>query len=340
VVFTDLYINPLKRRGPLSAEVLARFFSEKFDPYLREGSIQISISSNGEKFEVLPLEVVLPKVGEAFSQVHLPVDWPKCFTCQFWFEPAGNGRVSIRHKGVVIVEDLKTLHAYGLEESVLASGFVRGDINADFLKPLPARAGFEENRDWIAFLKALENMCPSIEEKSLTDIHKQAIEVAKTILSQEAFRDLALLGGLVKKGGPKKRMGKTIKTGRPTGEKSWTPGTKRGPGLRISFQERAFEEGPSLHSRFVSGIVLVNKLNPDYMREMRGAPKDKLAYSTLMIGKETLTYNNKEADRVLEKLLSYLFQVKSKVGAWRLMGGAKKSKRLPRSSRQIKLNLS
>ena len=351
IVFTGLLVSdPLRRRGPLSAEVLQRFFSEKFDPYLREGALQISGAANGERLEVQPLNLDLPKVGEAFGQVHLTGEWQKSFACQFWFDPSGNGRVLIRHKGLAIVEDLKDLQAHGLEESILASGFVRGDINADFLKPLPARAGFELNRDWILFLKELERICPSIEaeveqlraeveRKSLTIIHKQAIEMAKSILGQETFKDLALLGGLVKKGAPKKPTGKASKKGRQTGERSREPGAKRGPGLRISFWELPFEQGPSLHSRFISGTVQANTLNADYLREMRGTPKDQLAYCTLMIGKETLTYNNKEADRVLEKLLSYLFQIKSKVGTWRPAAPPKKSKRLIPGSPQMKLNL-
>ncbi|MBU2009726.1 MAG: ATP-binding protein [Chloroflexi bacterium] len=350
IVFTGLFTDPLRRRGPLSAEVLQRFFSEKFDPYLREGGLQISVAANGERLEVLPLNIDLPKVGVAFGQVHLTGEWQKSFGCQFWFDPSGNGRVLIRHKGLAIVEDLKDLQAYGLQESILASGFVRGDINADFLKPLPARAGFELNRDWILFLKELERICPSIEaeveqlkaeveQKSLTTIQKQAIEMAKSILSQETFKDLALLGGLVRKRGPKKLTGKSSKKGQLTGERSGDPGAKRGPGLRIKYQELPFEQEASLHSRFISGIVQVNTLNADYLREMKGTPKDQLAYCTLMIGKETLTYNNKEADRVLEKLLSYLFQIKSKVGTWRPAARPKKSKRLVARSPQMKLNL-
>jgi hypothetical protein len=109
--------------------------------------------------------------------------------------------------GVTIVDDIKTLSAYGLEESVYAKGDVKGFINADFLKPLPARTGFEENADWINLLDELDRLCPSIEaevenlkqeeaEKKLTEVQRKAIELARDILNTEEFKDLELLEGL------------------------------------------------------------------------------------------------------------------------------------------------
>jgi hypothetical protein len=72
--------------------------------------------------------------------------------------------------------------------------------------------------------------------------------------------------------------------------------------MRIAFAEVPFEDGLSKHSRFLSGIVQVNKLNPDYKREMIGSEEAKLSYATLMIGKETIAYNDKSksADEFLE----------------------------------------
>ena len=65
----------------------------------------------------------------------------------------------IRHLGVTVVDDLAGLAAYGLEESAWAQGFVRGFLDADFLVPLPARSGFEENEDWVAVLDLLDATC-------------------------------------------------------------------------------------------------------------------------------------------------------------------------------------
>jgi len=74
----------------------------------------------------------------------------------------------------------------------------------------------------------------------------------------------------------------------------------------------SFEDGPSCHSRFLSGIVQVNESNHDYKREMAGSEEAKLSYATLMIGKETIAYNDKSkaVNDFLEKLLSFMFQVK------------------------------
>jgi len=102
------------------------------------------------------------------------------------------------------------LFAYGLEESIYASGYVKGFIDADFLKPLPARTGFEENEDWLSLLDELDQLRSSIEaeveyhkqeeaEKKLTEIQKKAIELAREILNTEQFKDLELLEGLGRK---------------------------------------------------------------------------------------------------------------------------------------------
>jgi hypothetical protein len=49
---------------------------------------------------------------------------------------------------------------------------------------------------------------------------------------------------------------------------------------------------------------------------MTGSDSEKLAYATLMIGKETITYNDKTgaADDYLEKILMFLFRLKSRIG--------------------------
>ena len=66
----------------------------------------------------------------------------------------------------------------------------------------------------------------------------------------------------------------------------------------------------------MSGTVRVNELNPDFVRERKGPEQAKLAYATLMIGKEAIVYGDKSrsSDYFLEKLLSYLFQVRSRTG--------------------------
>ncbi len=60
----------------------------------------------------------------------------------------------------------------------------------------------------------------------------------------------------------------------------------------------------------MSGIVQVNERNPDY--KMLGSQEVKLAYATIMIGKETIAYQDKSkgVNDFLEKPLSFMFQVK------------------------------
>ncbi len=210
IVISELLFDPTKPRGPLSPEKLKKVFAEKFDPFLKEGSLQIEIYSKGTTYMVKPLKIKLPKIGESYKDWPLIRDRNKKFSLELYFDPSGKGTVSIRHMCVVIVDDLKTLSAYGLEESIYANGDIKGFIDADFLKPLPARTGFEENDDWISLLDELDRLCPSIEtevenlkqeeaEKKLTEIQKKAIELARDILNTEEFKDLELLEGLGRK---------------------------------------------------------------------------------------------------------------------------------------------
>jgi hypothetical protein len=111
--------------------------------------------------------------------------------------------------------------------------------------------------------------------------------------------------------------GVTRERGKNTAERSKKPGEPGHlGGFRISYKEERFEDGPSRHSEFVTGTVRVNELNPDFVRESKGSEQAKLAYATLMIGKEAVVYGDKShsADYFLEKLLSYLFQVRSRTG--------------------------
>jgi len=211
IIISGLLFDPTKLRGPLSPEKLQKLFAEKFNPYLKDRSLEIVICSKGSSYTVKPLKIDLPRVGESYKNWLLTRDRSKTFSLELYFDPSGKGVVSIRHMGVTIVDDIKTLSAYGLEESIYANGDVKGFIDADFLKPLPARTGFEENADWINLLdELLDRLRPSIEaeveilkqeetEKKLTEIQRKAIELAREILNTEEFKDLELLEGLGRK---------------------------------------------------------------------------------------------------------------------------------------------
>jgi hypothetical protein len=420
IIISGLLVDPTKPRGPLSLEKLQKLFAEKFNPYLKNGSLKIAIYSKGTTYTVEPLEIELPKIGESYKNWPLTRDRAKRFSLELYFDPSGKGVVSIRHIGVTIVDDIKTLSAYGLEESGYANGDIKGFIDVDFLKPLPARTGFEENEDWINLLDELDRLRPSIEtevkvlkqeeaEKKLTEIQRKAIELAREILNTEEFKDLELLEGLGRKP-PEPRLppngfdfvpssirvepGKTgvlplkafvpkvvpdnsmiqlnisdssveLKTyslllkasevdkdGVVTAHVSFvgksktmipavltaTTGNlkpaiahirvaeaeqKREPkipgeekeGPRINYQEIPFEEGSLKHSRYVSRIIQINTLNSDYKQETAGSQEAILAYATLMIGKETIAYNDKSgaADDYLEKILSFYFILKNRL---------------------------
>ena len=419
IIISGLLFDPTKPRGPLSPGRLQKVFAEKFDPFLKDGSLKIIIHAKGKSYPVKPLKIELPPVGEAYKDWPLLRDRTKKFSLELYFDSSGKGTVSIRHMGVTIVDDIKTLSAYGLEESVYANGNVKGYIEADFLEPLPARTGFEENEDWINLLDELDKLRPSIEaevenlkqeeaEKKLTEIQKKTIELAREILNTEEFKDLELLEGLGRK--PREprlppngfdfvpsssrvepgnkgtlslkayvpkvvpdnslvklsisnsssssvelitqslffKASKADKNGVVTAHVSFwgksrttvpailtattgelkteahirvaEPGPirelitgKEKEGRGINYEEMPFEEGPSKHSRYVSRIIQINTLNPDYKQLKKS--DEKTAYGALMIGKETIAYNDKSglADDYLEKMLSFYFRVKNRL---------------------------
>jgi hypothetical protein len=326
IQITELKFDPTKARGPLSPERLRQIFAEKFDGYLRKGWLRVRIRCGSREYDVVPAPIDLPRVAKGLEKVRVPSQPGRTVGLNLYFDPSGKGLVSIRHMGVVVVEDIKTLSAYGFEDSVYASGYVKGFIDADFLEPLPARTGFEENSDWIGFLDVLDKHRPQIEaevetlrqeerEKALSEIQRAAIKMAWEILDSEEFRDLELPGGMARSKSPPKKE-RSVSTGRETGERSREPGDRqRSGGLRINYVERPFETGPTRHSRLVGGEVQANELNPDYKREMTGPDESKLAYATLMIGKEAIAYNDKSgtSDEQLERFLSFYFRVKERI---------------------------
>jgi len=411
IIISGLRFDPTQKRGPLSMPKLQKVFAEKFNAYLRDGWLKIKVCEPGETCEIEPLKIELPPIGQGYENWYVGGNSKKPISLELYYDPSGKGIVAIRHAGVTIVEDIKTLSAYGLEESVYAVGYVRGFIDANFLTPLPARTGFEEDQEWLSFLAELDKIRPSIEsevemrrqeeaQKKLTEIQKKAFELVREILDSDQFKDLELLLGeprktpeprlppngfdfipasvriepgkmgaiplkavvprivpnesvvsisidnpaiqvlpkrIVLKGADADENGViTIRVSLFSKTKTSVPAilTAKTEGLqaearvrvaeltqirelgegRINYEERPFEEGPSKHSRCISKILQINTLNPDYKEQMQGSDQQKLFYAALMIGKETLAFNDKteRADEFLERLLTFLFQLKRK----------------------------
>lgn len=331
VVISDLKFDPTRSRGPLAPDSLRRYLADKFDAYLREGWLTITIHAGVGMFAVKPAKIQLPRLLAGLRDIPLPRDGTKKIKCDIYFEPSGRGRLSIRHQGVTIVESLAACSAYGLEESAWAQGSVRGVIDADFLTPLPARTGFEENEDWIAVLDLLDVYRPTLEgeleghleahrAEQATAIADRALRLARDILDLDEFRDLALPGGLAKRGRPESPASdETVKKRRrpKAGGPPKAPGTDSSQrGHRIRYEEVAFESGPRTHSRFAAGVVQANTLHADFRAAARTIDA-RLAYAALMIGKESIAWNDRSgtADDFLEKLLDFQFKLLARKGA-------------------------
>jgi hypothetical protein len=324
VVVSDLKFDPMRARGPLAAESLRRYFADKFEAYLREGWLAIEIVAGLGRFEVTPPRLRLPRLLADLRDLRLPGDSSKRIRLELYFDPSGNGTVAIRHAGVTVVENVALVAAYGLEESVYAHGFVRGFIDADFLSPLPSRTGFDENDDWLALLDVLDRYRPTLETevnsylsthraKQAADIEKRALRIARDILDLDQFRDLTLPGGLAKRGRPSPPPPKTEgrRTRRREGRSKIDAGDRPSVrGQRIRYEEIPFEDGSHAHSRFVSGVVQANTLHSDYHQVARSTDA-RLAYAALLIGKETIAFNDRSgsAGDFLEKLLDFWFKL-------------------------------
>ena len=213
VIITELKFDPTRSRGPLAPDTLRRYLAEKFESYLREGWLRITIRAGIGEFVVTAARVQLPRLLADLGRIAVGGDPRRAARLDLYFDPTGRGRVSIRHRGVVVIEDVSALAAYGLEDSAWAQGHVRGTIDADFLTPLPARSGFDENEEWIALLDALDKYLPTLDDEIAThlSVHRakeagvigeRALRLARDILDLDEFRDLALPGGLAKRGRP------------------------------------------------------------------------------------------------------------------------------------------
>jgi hypothetical protein len=326
VVMTELKFDPTRSRGPLAPDSLRRYLAEKFEAYLRDGWLAISIRAGVGEFRVVPARITLPRLLSDLREVLLPHRADKKVRLELYFEPSGRGHVSVRHRGVVVVENLAALAAYGLEDTAWAQGFVRGVLDADFLTPLPARSGFEEDEDWIGFLDLLDRYLPTLQAEldehlaarraeEAGAIADRALRLARDILDLDEFRDLTLPGGLARRGRPEAAPpaeGGQVRRRRPRSTEPPTgSGTDPSPrGRRIRYEEVPFESGSRAHSRFVSGVVQVNTLHPDYRQAVMRADT-RLAYAALMIGKESIAWNDRSgtAGDFLEKLLDFHFKL-------------------------------
>ena len=424
IIISSLDGNPTKLRGPLAPPRLQKVFGQKFARYLKDGALEIVIYRKGKAYQVEPPLIDLPRLGETYRQLSLMGRREKMFSHELYFDPSGKGKVGIRHIGVEIVEDVSRIDAYGLEQSVFGSGYVMGYIDADFLDPLPARTGFEDNEDWIGLLHELDNIRPMIEdeveqfreriaEEKLNETQRKAIQFATDILNMEQFADLELLGVggsppaeprfppngfdfvpaslrvstgsrscLTLKALPQKLREEdtavslkissssvrllteavflrkseqdthgvvstrvSVTGVRETGTPATLTATagrlsaearirvaeqkqKRGPweprGPKISYVELPFVEGAEKHSRYVTGTVQVNTLNPDHRREKQRKEEAQLAYGALMIGKETIAYSDESGsgDDLLEKMLSFHFLLRHKIAGDTSRGAA------------------
>jgi hypothetical protein len=356
VMISGLRFDPTRSRSPLAPDKLQKLIAEKFEKFLRDGALVITLRyPKMAPVVVRAPEIALPRIGANYRDWWLPGKRPREIHVDLWFDPSGRGKVGIRHAGVVVVESLAEVGAYGLETSIFGSGSVTGTVDADFLTPLPARTMFEENDDWFDLMTELDRLRPSVEaevdelrredlDRRCTAVHQSALQIARDILDLPDFRDLALPGGMAKRGArnPTDAHADSNDLEEADASKPREEGPAGDPprgcgevpdagGSRINVVEIPFSDGKRTHSRFVGGVVQVNTLNPHYAREMTGAEENRITYVTQLIGKEVLAYNGGEdlAD-ALDRYLSFLFEMKGQATSAKKAGTRGRSRRAPK----------
>lgn len=331
VVISGLTQDPTRPRAALTPGALSRYLAEWFDYYLREGSLRLSIQAKDQVWQVEPPAVRLPAVAEAFRDTYIKGDLSKPIQCALWFDPSSQGRIAVCHTKIPIIEDMRRIEELhpGFGETVYASGYLRGVINADFLTPLSGRTGFDMDASWWAFMSWLETVEPSIraevedhrleeEIERIEAIKDDAKRLAEELLEAEPFQQLELLGGMRRKRSKKKVM-QTNPRGKETGKRvKKKTGNRRDPsGLRFSFKEVPLDD-VWRHSVFEAGLLKVNTRNPNYIQcVVKGTKRRATRYIALLIGKETVAFNDKTAgaDYYLEKLLAFSLVLESKTAS-------------------------
>ena len=207
IEITGLFQDPTRRYGPLSQARLKHVLADRFDVYLRTGQLKITIKTGKGESDVSPVQLDLPEIGAKFQEMHLPGEPDKVFRTRFWFDPSGQGRVAMRHTGVVIIEDIRELFEHEMIDSILVSGLIKGFVDAEFLSPLPARAQFFEDESLTKLLDSLQEIGVELdkeitgfrdeaENERMQTLFRRATRLAREIFSQEEFLDLELIDGL------------------------------------------------------------------------------------------------------------------------------------------------
>ena len=328
IEITGLFQDPTRRYGPLSQARLKHVLADRFDVYLRTGQLTITIKTAKGDSEVTPVQLDLPEIGAKFQEMHLPGETDKVFRTRFWFDPSGQGRVAMRHTGVVIIEDIRELYEYEMKGSILVSGLIKGFVDAEFLSPLPARAQFFEDESLTKLLDSLQEIGVEL-DKEITGFRDEAdnarvqalfgraTRLAREIFSQDEFMDLELIDGLRR---VSRTNGESIKDPATNGHETndhkdnGSNGHERRAARDII--RRADFDGDVRHrSRLNEGAIEININSPDFLALSRVPRSHQVAYVAMLLGKEIIAYNDssRASDEALEKMAAYGTRVLSKV---------------------------
>ena len=215
-VISQMDSDPTRPNSPLSPKKFSTFLGSRFRDYLKDGVLKIEIRCKGKTYDVEPSQIDLPPITGDYPPIYVKTDPSRIIRLELYFDPTGKSSVSIRRRKIPNVDDLKELgdSGLGLEKSILASGFIAGNIDADFLEAISGKKGIKEDNNWLEFLVEMNKLLPGIEEtiqrlkqaeskKKLKQVYQEASQLAREVLSGDYFAGLALLEGVRKSPEPR-----------------------------------------------------------------------------------------------------------------------------------------
>ncbi|MEX0689841.1 MAG: ATP-binding protein, partial [Candidatus Paceibacterota bacterium] len=122
LVIENLRFNPTRLRGQLGVQRLQNSFSRKFDAYLRNGQLEIYLNYPGTNHQITSAPLDLPRVDKGYETLYIDGDEDKKINLELYYDPSERGQVSIRHMGVVVIDDISSKNLendiLGLDQSI------------------------------------------------------------------------------------------------------------------------------------------------------------------------------------------------------------------------------
>jgi hypothetical protein len=319
----------------LSTRQIVNDFSSRFRDVIKSGELSILVHDNGKQIAIAPEEYlgtqilkekVITTYGPVYFEIHL--------------NPGRNGVVHLRQGIQTLVENFGVAKERELGDEVWRSGYLNGQIRADWLSPTASRQDFELDLKAEAFFDVVrgynEQLAHEVDQYLKQTDKKVVQSYVNKIHSalRKYVRDFPELGDLINGYEPSRRgvevPGKPI-PGLKIGEVEEPeepehhhvphvkhpkriidpnePGTTRARPVRaIHMQVEDLTDPHVLSSYHVkAGILFINSIAPSFIEAIR-QPELRANYFAGLIGKELLSQRHADPKRLADEILKFQVQ--------------------------------